>query len=141
MASEHLSQHQIGYDFAAGPTLTLIGSNLSTGSAGALSGSVDFGAPTPVGFGFELKLDCQASADAFADVEVVWSHDNTDFSDLSNTELVTSVDCTASTTVQKHGAHEVKGRYAKFRLVNETGGTINSAGTALLLFDIFYNQV
>jgi hypothetical protein len=131
----------IGYDFAAGPTVTLLSSNLTDASSSALTSAVDFGDPTPVAFGYELKLDGQASADGFAFLEAAWSHDNTDFSDTSNVEIVATVDCTASTVAVKVGASEIKGQYAKFRLRNESGGTINSASTALVLFDIFLNQV
>ena len=132
----------IGYDFATGPTVTLLSSDLSTGNSSAFTSAVDFGNPGPLGFGFELILTTQASATGFCSLEIAWSHDNTDFSDEDNTELVTAVQCTASTDKKKVGAHTVKARYAKFRLVNESGGTIDgtASNTALVLTDIYGNQ-
>jgi len=131
----------IGYDFATGPTVTLLGSNLADGAQSALTAAVDFGNPTPVGCGMEIKLDAQASADDFADIEVFWSHDNTDFSDGPNADVAYSFNCTASTVGVAVTAIPIKARYAKFRINNRTGGQINSASTAMILFDIFYNQV
>lgn len=130
-----------GYDYAAGPSVTLLGSNVSDGAISAATSAVDFGAPTPFGCGFELKLDCQTSATDWASLIVVWSHDNTDFGVYSatqqNGDRVAVVDCVASTTVVHVGQFPVKARYAKFYLENESGGTINSAGTALVLWDVF----
>lgn len=129
----------IGLDSAAGPTVTLLGSNLTTGSQSALTSSVDFGTPSPLEMGFEIKLDSQASSAAFAHIQVAWSHDDTDFSDTSNLETFASIDCTASTVGVKVGSFAIKARYAKFRIDNQSGGTINSASTAMILTDIFGN--
>ena len=131
----------IGYDFATGPTVTLLGANLADGASSALTATVDFGTPTPVGCGMEIKLDSQASSGDFADIEVFWSHDNTDFSDGPNADVAYSFNCTASTLGIAVTAIPVKARYAKFRITNRSGGQINSASTTLFLFDIFYNQV
>ncbi len=130
----------IGLDSAAGPTVTLLGSNLTDGSTSAATSAVDFGDPQPLEIGYEVKLDCQASADDFAFLKVEWSHDNTDFSDASNAETVATIDCTASTVVPKVGSFAVRARHAKFILENQSGGTINSASSALILTDIFGNQ-
>jgi len=130
----------IGLDSAAGPSVTLLGSNVSTGGTSAATPAVDFGDPQPLEIGYEIKLDAQASATGFAFLKVAWSHDNTDFSDSDNLETVASVLCTASTVKVKCGAFALRSRYAKFYLSNESGGTINSASTALVLTDIFGNQ-
>lgn len=129
-----------GLDFAAAPAVTLLGSNVADGAASALTTSVDLGTPAPLEVGYEIKLDCQASADDYAFLQVAWSHDDTDFSDTSNVETVASIDCTASTVAVKCGSFATRGRYLKFRLLNESGGAINSASTALVLFDIFGDQ-
>ena len=132
----------IGYNFATGPTVTLLGSNLADGLSSALTSAVDFGAaPTPVACGAEIKLDCQASGDDFADIEAFWSHDNTDFSDTSNPDVIYSTNCTASTVVIAVTTFAIKARYAKFRIKNNSGGTINtSANTTLFLTDTHYDQ-
>lgn len=128
----------IGQDIATtGPTVTLLGSNLSDATTSAVTSAVDFGTPTPNNIHYEMKLDCQASADDLAFLHIVWSHDNTDFSDASNYETVAIADCTASTVTVKSGSFPCRARYAKFYLENQSGGTINSASTALLFWDGF----
>ena len=130
----------IGFDSAAGPSVTLLGSNLTTGGLSAATSAVDYGDPQPLEIGYEIKLDCQASSTGFAFLKVAWSHDNTDFSDSDNIETVATIQCSASTVKVKCGSFALRSRYAKFYLSNESGGTINSASTALILTDIFVNQ-
>jgi hypothetical protein len=132
----------LGHDFAAGPTVTLLSSDLTDGSQSAWTSAVDFGAPTPVGFGFELILTAMTGSAGAVGLEVAWSHDNSDFSDDDNGQLVTTVTTTASTDKKKVGASAVMARYAKFRLDNQSGGSIDgtSSNTALLLHDIFGDQ-
>lgn len=128
-------------DFAAGPTAPdILSANLATSNASALTTSVDWGATAPAEFGFEIKLSTAASADAYCYLEVAWSHDDTDFSDTSNLDTVFAVKCTASSTVIAVGSYPVKARYCKFRLDNQSGGTVNDTGTALVLTDIAINQ-
>ncbi len=132
----------IGYDFAAGPTVTLLSSDLTDGSKSAWSSSVDFGDPTAVGFGWELILTTLTSAIAFCALEIAWSHDNSDFGDDDNAMQITSVLCTASADKKKVGSSAIQARYAKFRLNNNSGGSIDgtSSNTALILFDLFFDQ-
>lgn len=132
----------VGMDWAtSGPSVTLLGSNLSDATLSSATSAVDFGTPTPLAAGFELKLDCQASSDAIAKLIIVWSHDNTDFgvwgSGQLNGDIVAVVDCVASTVVVHVGEFPIKSRYAKFYLQNDSGGTINSSSTALVLWDGF----
>lgn len=133
----------VGYDFAAGPTVTLLSADLVDGAQSALTSAVDFGTPTPIAFGFELILTTLASAVDYCHLEIVWSHDNTDFGDTDNVQLVTSVKCTASTDKKIVGSAGVQARYAKFRLNNDSGGSIDgtASNTALVLTDVFFNQV
>lgn len=136
-----LMAQDIGLDTATGgPAVTLLGSNLSDATRSALTAAVDFGAPQPLECGYEIKLDCQTSSDGFAYLEVAWSHDNADFSDTSNLETVAVIDCTASTVAVKVGSFPIRARYAKFALNNQSGGTINSESTALVLTDLFGDQ-
>ena len=129
---------KIGLDNnTAGPTVTLLSSNLNTSLTSAATSSVDFGSPSPLEIGYEVKLDCQALADDQAYLEIMWSHDNSDFSDPLNAEIVVGIECTPSVIVPKSGSFSLKSRYAKFQLRNRSAGTINSASTALLLFDTF----
>ena len=132
----------VGYDFAAGPTVTLLSADLVDGSQSALTAAVDFGAPTPVAVGFELILTTLTSAVDYCHLEVSWSHDNADFSDTDNVQLVTSVLCTASTDKKIVGSIGVQARYAKFRLNNDSGGSIDgtASNTALILTDVFFDQ-
>jgi len=133
----------VGLDFAAGPTVTLISADVTDTNVSALTSSVDFGSPGPVAFGFHVILTVGASGVDFCYVEVAWSQDDTTFADLENLEIIASVDCQASVDVEAVGVVPLKGRYAKFRLRNESGGTIDgtASNTELKLFDVFYNQV
>lgn len=132
-----------GYDFAAGPTVTLLSADLLDGNQSPWTAAVDFGAPTPLGFGYEIILAGLVSADGDCALEVAWSHDNSDFSDNDNGQIIDIVDCTASADAKKVGASVIKARYAKFRLDNQAGGSIDgtASNTALVLWDIFANQV
>lgn len=132
----------IMYDFSAGPSVTLLSSDLTDGSQSAFTTAVDFGNPAPLGFGFELILTTLTGATSYCHLEIAWSHDNTDFSDTDNLELVTSVLCTASADKKRVGSYPIKARYAKFRLNNQSGGTIDgtASNTALVLTDIAIDQ-
>ena len=112
----------IGYDFASGPTVTLLSSDLTDGSSSTLTSAVDFGTPTPIGFGWELILTTITRSAGPVSLEVAWSHDNSDFSDSDNLEVVTVVTTTASTDKKRCGNYPIKARYAKFRLTNDSGG-------------------
>ncbi len=132
-----------GLDFAAGPTApTLLSSDLADGSKSAWTASVNFGAPTPLGFGWELVLTTLTGCVNFCGLEVAWSHDNSTFSDDDNPQQITSVKCTASTDKQKVSSSAVMAQYAKFRLNNNSGGSIDgtSSNTAFVFTDIFYNH-
>ena len=132
----------VGYDFATGPSVTLLSSDLADASQSAWTGSVDFGAPAPLGFGFEIILTTLTGATGPCALQVAWSHDDSDFSDDDNGEIVDIVQCTASTDKKKVGAHPIKAQYAKFRLDNQSGGSIDgtASNTALVLHDIFADQ-
>lgn len=131
----------VGYDFDTGPTVTLISSDVTTGSASALTATVDFGTPTPVAFGYEWILTTLASADGPVSLEVAWSHDNSDFSDTNNVELVDVMTVAASTDNKKCNSAAIKARYGKFRIKNDSGGSVDgtASNSALVLFDVFYD--
>lgn len=130
------------YDFSAGPSVTLMSADVTTGNASALTAAVDFGNPSPIGFGFELILTCLTGTTGTATLQIAWSHDNTDFSGLINLDDVTVIQCAASSDVKRVGAMAIKARYAKFRVQNDSGGTIDgtASNTALTLTDIAIDQ-
>jgi hypothetical protein len=132
-----------GLDFSAGPSVTLLSSDLTTGSSSAWTSAVDFGTPTPFGMGYLITLTTLTSATGKAVVEVAWSHDNTAFSDSDNSQIVDIIQCTASTDKTKAGTIALKARYAKFRIVNNSGGTIDgtASNTSLTLYDLFGDLV
>ena len=128
----------IGIDRAtSGPAATLLTATVTDTSTSPASAAVDFGTPTPIKAGYEVKLDCQASSNGLAYLYVVWSHDNSDFSDASNKVRVTIIDCTASTISIKCGEMEILARYAKFYLENQSGGSISNTSTTLTFWDVF----
>ncbi len=134
----------LGFDWAGtAPTVTLLSSDVTDTNVSTITAAVDFGAISPVAFGFELILTTLTAAVDWCYLEIAWSHDNSDFSDLLNMQNVASVLCAASTDVKYVGSHALQGRYAKFRLRNESGGSIDgtASNTALIFTDVFYDQV
>lgn len=132
-----------GKDFAAGPTVTLLSADLTDTNASALTATVDLGTPTPVAIGYQLIVTGLTGAVDLAFLEGAWSHDNSNFSDLSNLGVLAFIVCAASADAKKSELFEVQGRYVKFRIDNQSGGTIDgtASNTALVLTDMFYNQV
>lgn len=128
-----------GQDFASGPSVTLLSSDVSDGAASAFTATVDFGTPSPWGFGYEVILTCGTGANGICNLEIAWSHDNSTFTDGDNAETVAAIQCSASSDVEKVGAYPIKARYAKFRLNNDAGGSIDgtASNTDLTLWDIF----
>ena len=116
--------------------------NPADGAQSGPTSAIDFGAVQPLTAAFELKLDCQASCTDYAMLIAVWSHDNTDYPTYDhdnemNGDIVAIVHCKASTVVIFNGEFDVKARYCKFYLHNESGGTINNSSSALLVWDGF----
>lgn len=128
-----------GYDSATSGTSisAFLGSNTSDGSTAGPSTTADFGNPTALKCAYECILNARAGASAYAYLKVAWSHDNTDFSDASNLETIGVIDCTSLTSSVGVGVFMVRARYAKFYLENQSGGTINNAGSTLALWDVF----
>jgi len=132
----------LGLDFAAGPTVTLLSSDLTDGSQSAFTATVDFGNPAPIAFGHELILTTLTGTTGPVTLQVAWSHDNSDFSDANNVQNVVTATMAASTDNEAVGSSAVMAQYAKFRLDNQSGGTVDgtSSNTALILTDIFGDQ-
>ncbi len=125
----------------SGPTVTLLSSNISNGVTSPATDPVDFGTPTPLEIGFTVQLNCAVSANDTATLKIMWSHDNETYCDNLNAEDIVTVECSQLLTAKKTGSFPVKARYAKFQLLNESGGIIASPFTSLKLWDIFGNTV
>ena len=123
-----------GYAISAGPAVTgLIATNLTDGAADD-SDSFDFGAaPQPFKVSLEATLNCATGTTGSAAVYILWSQDNTNFDDSGNGDFIGNIQCAASSTVIKNLPFVFDQRYAKIRIVNNSGGTINATGTSFTL--------
>jgi hypothetical protein len=135
----------LGLDFAAGPSVTLLSADVTDGNAGALTSAVDFGTPGPVEFGYELILTMlSGTVTGSVALRVYWSHDNSDFPDVGSGHVVASnTNLTASADNKIVGSYPVAARYAKFDILNNSGGASvdgTASNTALVLTDIFLDQ-
>lgn len=134
----------IGLDLATGgPTVTMPTVDVTDGNTSTLIGSLDFGTPTPLEIGFEWIQTTLASAVDFAYLQVLWSHDDSTFSDVNNFETVGVMQSTASTDVPLVGTFPCRARFAKFQIENQTGGTLDftASNSAIVLTDLFGDQV
>lgn len=133
----------IGLDIeTGGPSVTVPTSDLTDGSTSALFGTVDFGTPTPLEIAFEWIQSALASATGPAFLQIMWSHDDSDFSDVNNYETVAVITCTASGDAKLSGSFPTRARYAKFQIENQSGGTLDftASNSALALWDLFGDQ-
>jgi len=133
----------IGLDLATGgPSVTMPTADVTDGAVSTLIGSVDFGTPTPLEIAYEWIQTALASATGPAYLQVMWSHDDSDFSDTSNYETVAVITCTASGDAKLCGSFPARARYAKFQIQNESGGTLDftTSNSAISLWDLFGDQ-
>ena len=135
----------LGQDIAtSGPSVTMPSADVTDGNNTGLfpTSGVDFGTPTPLEVACEWIQTTLASADGPASLHVHWSHDNSTFSDIDNGEPVAVMDCTASTDCEKVVSFPCRGRYAKFSIHNESGGSLDftASNSALTLWDNFGDQ-
>jgi hypothetical protein len=136
----------LGIDQAAGPSVTILGADVTDGNAGGQTAIVDFGDPAPIEFGYELILTMAAgTVTGYVALRVYWAHDGTNAGAVGTGEVVATNTALASGgDSQINGAYPVKARYAKFDLLNNSGGATldgTASNTALTLYDLFGNQV
>lgn len=138
----------IQLDFAtAGPNVVMPTADVTDGNAspvfgGAAAVGLDLGAITPFEVAFEWIQTTLASCVDFCHLGAMWSHDNSDFGDSDNYEIVATIQCTASTDKKACGTFEVKGRYLKFIIINESGGSLDftSSNSDITLWDVAGDQ-
>lgn len=134
----------LGQDIAtAGPAVTVPTADLTDGSTSAATAAVDFGTPTPNRIAYEWIQTTLASSAGPVFLKAAWSHDNTDFSDADNYEIIATMITTASTDKKKVGDFPCRARYAKFVWENQSGGSLDftTSNSALNLWDNFGDQV
>lgn len=138
----------LGQDIAtSGPAVVVPTADITDGNASALFGGaaaigLDLADPTPLEVAFEWIQTTLAGAVGPAFLYAHWSHNNTIFSDIDNGDLVGVMDCSAAQDVELVGSFIAKGRFFKFSIVNESGGTLDftASNSAILLWDNFGNQ-
>lgn len=135
----------IGLDYAAGPSVGgLFAANITAGN-GDESTAVDLGTPAPLAIGVEAKIVTGAGTpdgNQSAVITARWSHDNTDFSDATNEEVIAVINIgTASTTFIKSFSTPVQGRYIKLNVLNDqSAGPDITTSSVITLTDIFLDQ-
>lgn len=133
----------IGLDLeTGGPAVTMPTADVTDTNTSTLIGALDFGTPTPLEIGFEWIQTTLASCVDFAFLQVMWSHDDSTFSDVNNFETVAVMKCTASTDVELVGSFPCRARHAKFQIENQSGGTLDftASNSAIVLTDLFGDQ-
>lgn len=133
----------IGLDTATeGPAVTMPTSDVTTTNVSTLSAILDFGSPTPIEIGYDWIQTTLTSCIDFAYLRFFWSHDGTNTSDIDNPDVIATLQCTASADKRLVGTFSTRARYAKFDILNQSGGTLDftSSNSDLTLYDVFGNQ-
>ena len=131
----------IRQNFGTDTAVTITLDNLADGSS-ATSNAVDLGSPGPFALSLEAKLDgVGAGATGLCEVYAQFSNDNADFSDSGNDLLVGVVEMNGTTAVVKVFAAPVHARHAKFRVENQSGAALASAGNTLRYVPVSVDQV
>lgn len=135
----------LGVDFAAGPSVSgLFGSNITAGNS-QTSSAIDLGNPGPSELGFKIKIATGTGTPAGNKqwvVAVLWSHDNTDFTDADLGEVVERGTIAASATDIICLSIPVQARYCKIHVDNDqSSGPDITTSSSIVLTDLFGDQV
>lgn len=120
-------------DWGTTADYTFLGSELDSLGDGSYTSSetaVDFGDPAPFAFVAEAKLTGASSGTSNVEVYMLWSADNSDFSDHAanelNGELVAVIDMLEATETIKIFQVPIRARYGKMRVKNASGAALAS---------------
>jgi hypothetical protein len=135
----------LGVDQTAGPSVTIPTGDVTDTNATSQTAIVNFGNPFPPEMGYELTLTMAAGVvTGYVALRVYWAHDGTNAADVGSGEVVGIDDgLTSGGDSQTNGSFKVKAQYAKFDLLNESGGATldgTASNTALVLYDLFGDQ-
>lgn len=123
----------------AWPSLTLN----SLADAGSAEGAaLNLGDPRPTTVGLKLKFKGSSASNAnFIDVFMLWSPDNTDFTDANNGRWVRSTRMNGATAGVDVFNVPSEARYVKPRLTNRSGAALDSTGNELQYWTVHPNTV
>lgn len=107
------------------PTADVTDTNTTPIFGGVAAAGIDLGTPTPLFVNYEWIQTTLASCVDFIYLQAMWSKDDTDYGDADNAETVAVMQCTASTDKKKIGMFPTRGRYIKFQIENQSGGTLD----------------
>ena len=133
----------LGLDHSASVTAfaNLFGSAISAGGS-ATSDAVDLGSVSGGMLGLELKLVAgSGTVDGPFVVRLLWSLDNTDFTDGARGEVVWAYTPTASATAIMIRSVPIRARYVKMRVENQgSSGPQITTSSACSYQQIYGNQ-
>ncbi len=111
-------------------------------AASVVATAKDLGSPGPFALSLEVKLDgVAAGATGLVEIYAQWSNENADFSDSDNDLLVGAVQMNGTTAAVKVFTMPVHARHVKFRVFNNSGAALASAGNALRYVPVSVDQV
>lgn len=132
----------ITYDFshtAAAVTITI---NSVGDTSNATSSAIDLGAQAPIDVTFEASLDGNSASNTdFVEWYIMWSQDNTDFTDANNAQLIHISKMNGATAFKDIFSCSVLERYFKVYFVNQSGDSMATTGNALVYHEKSVDQV
>lgn len=107
----------------------------------ATSNAIDLGNPAPPSFGVHVVLDGNSASNTGA-VEwyILWSENNTAFTDTGNAKLVHATTMNGTTAIDDHFEVPVFARYPKLYFVNNSGDSMASTGNSAEYWAIAVDQ-
>ena len=132
----------IRLDFSDTPaSVTISGLNSLADAGNTTSSAIDLGAQAPHEVTFEASLDGNSVSNVdYVEWYVMWSQDNTDFTDANNAQFFHASKMNGTTAFKDVFSLSVKERYLKIYAVNNSGDSLASSGNALLIRDVAVDQ-
>lgn len=129
---------QLNLDTTNAITITI--NSVADGSS-ATSSAVTLGNPAPHEVGVHVVLDGNSASNVdYVEWYVMWSEDNTAFTDANNAKIVHVTKMNGTTAVDDHFSFPVIHQYWKLYMVNQSGDAMNSTGNSAEYWEIAVDQ-
>jgi hypothetical protein len=128
-------------DHSAATSFTISLNSLADG-ADVTSSSIDLGATSEVAFLLEIVLDGGASSTGNCEIYLQWSGDDSKFPTVKadesdpNDQFIDIIRMDTTTEVVWTDRMEVKGRYVKVRIWNQSGDSLAASGNTAKIYPI-----
>jgi hypothetical protein len=131
----------IRLDFSAATAAITITINSVADAGTATATAIDLGAQAPHEIGIHLVLDGNsASNTGYFESYIMWSEDNTAFTDANNAHFYRATLMNGTTAVDDHFVVPVLARYFKLYIVNNSGDSMLSSGNSAEYWAIAVDQ-